>query len=124
MAALSRAETDMAAKKSSPVMDFVTDYLKKQRDATFADVRDAAAKKRLTVYPIVYGRAADSGALAFRPERQVGGGHSPSTTSVPGRPFRALDNEDFYERPHGYPSCSCSLAGRATKNTSLCVLCG
>jgi hypothetical protein len=54
----SRAEAiDMAAKKSSPVMDFVTDYLKKQRGATFAEIRDAAAKKRMTVYPIVYGRA-------------------------------------------------------------------
>jgi hypothetical protein len=53
-----RAEQfDMAAKKSSPVMDFVTDYLKKQRDATFAEIRDAAAKKRMTIYPIVYGRA-------------------------------------------------------------------
>jgi hypothetical protein len=47
----------MAAKKSSPVMEFVTDYLKKQRGASFAEVRDAAAKKRMKVYPIVYGRA-------------------------------------------------------------------
>jgi hypothetical protein len=46
-----------AKKKSSPVMEFVTDYLKRKRGASFAEIRDAAAKKRLKVYPIVYGRA-------------------------------------------------------------------
>lgn len=46
-----------AKKKSSPAMEFVVDYLKRKRDASFADIRDAAAKKRLKIYPIVYGRA-------------------------------------------------------------------
>jgi len=47
----------MAAKKTSPEMAFVMDYLKKHRTATFAEIRDAGAKKKLKLYPIVYGRA-------------------------------------------------------------------
>ncbi|MEY3161205.1 MAG: hypothetical protein RIT25_1196 [Planctomycetota bacterium] len=47
----------MAAKKTSPEMAFVMDYLQKNRTATFAEIRDAGAKKKLKLYPIVYGRA-------------------------------------------------------------------
>ena len=48
---------NMAAKKSSPEMAFVLECLKRDRSASYADVRDAAAKKKMTIYPIVYGRA-------------------------------------------------------------------
>ncbi|MCA8963781.1 MAG: hypothetical protein H6838_03220 [Planctomycetes bacterium] len=47
----------MAAKKTNPAFEFTIEYLKKNRKAAFADVRDAAAKKKLTLYPIMYGRA-------------------------------------------------------------------
>ena len=41
----------------NPAFKFITGYLEKKPDAPFADVRDAAAKKGHTIYPIVYGRA-------------------------------------------------------------------
>ncbi len=44
-------------KVKSPVMAFVVDALKKDRGAAFADIRSAAEKKGLKLYPIVYGRA-------------------------------------------------------------------
>ena len=47
----------MAAKKSNPTMDFLVAQLESNRKATYAEVRDAAAKKKLTIYPIMYGRA-------------------------------------------------------------------
>lgn len=47
----------MAAKKSNPAFDFTIEYLKKDRKAAFAEIRDAAAKKKMTLYPIMYGRA-------------------------------------------------------------------
>lgn len=47
----------MAAKKPNPAFEFTLEYLKKDRKAAFADVRDAAAKKRMVLYPIMYGRA-------------------------------------------------------------------
>ena len=47
----------MAAKKSNPAMDFIVDSLKSNRNAKYADIAAAAAKKRLKVYPIMFGRA-------------------------------------------------------------------
>lgn len=47
----------MAAKKSNPAFDFTIEYLKRDRKAAFAEIRDAAAKKKMTLYPIMYGRA-------------------------------------------------------------------
>ena len=47
----------MANEAGSPVMDLVVKALEKDRKATFADVKAAAEKKGLTVYPITYGRA-------------------------------------------------------------------
>lgn len=46
----------MAAKKIS-AMDFIIAQLKKNKKASYADIRDAATKKKLTIYPIMYGRA-------------------------------------------------------------------
>ncbi len=46
----------MAAKNQSP-MDFIVAALEKNKDAAYADVRAAAEKKGLTIYPIMYGRA-------------------------------------------------------------------
>lgn len=47
----------MADKKSNPAFDFTVEYLKKNPGAAFAEVRDAAEKKKLTIYPIMYGRS-------------------------------------------------------------------
>jgi hypothetical protein len=47
----------MAAKKQNPAMDFIVDSLKSNRHAKYGDIAAAAAKKRLQIYPIMFGRA-------------------------------------------------------------------
>ena len=47
----------MAAKKAQPVMIFAKDFLGKHPTAEYAEFRDAATKKGMKVFPIVYGRA-------------------------------------------------------------------
>ena len=47
----------MAAKKASPAMDFIVDYLKKHKTAAYADVKTAADGKKLKIFPIMFGRA-------------------------------------------------------------------
>jgi hypothetical protein len=47
----------MAAKKNNAAMEFLLESLKSDRNAVYKDVAEAAAKKKLTVYPIMWGRA-------------------------------------------------------------------
>lgn len=47
----------MAAKKSNPAMDFIVDSLKSNRSAAYKDIAEAAAKKKMKIYPIMFGRA-------------------------------------------------------------------
>ena len=46
-----------AAKKTNPAMDFIVASLKSNRNAKYSDIAAAAAKKRLKVFPIMFGRA-------------------------------------------------------------------
>ena len=46
----------MATKKSE-TLEFTRRYLREKPEATFAEIRDAAAKEDMKLYPIVYGRA-------------------------------------------------------------------
>lgn len=43
-------------KKAKPI-DFIRAYLRKKPTAEFGEIRDAAAKKRLKIFPVNYGRA-------------------------------------------------------------------
>ncbi len=47
----------MKAKKTSPAMAFIIDRLKKDRGAKYGDIAEGAKKKRLLIYPIMFGRA-------------------------------------------------------------------
>ena len=47
----------MAAKKPNPAMDFIVSSLKSNRGTSYKDIAEAATKKRLKVYPIMFGRA-------------------------------------------------------------------
>jgi hypothetical protein len=47
----------MPAKKNTEGLAFLVDVLKKDRNAVYADVKAAAEKKGLTVWPIMFGRA-------------------------------------------------------------------
>ena len=46
----------MAAKKSE-ALEFTRQFLRDKPEASFAEIRDAAAEKDIKLYPIVYGRA-------------------------------------------------------------------
>ena len=46
-----------AKKKSNPAMDFIVQTLKKNPKAAYKDIVAGAAKKKLKVYPIMFGRA-------------------------------------------------------------------
>ena len=46
----------MAAKKQLP-FDFIVEQLEKNNDATYAEIRSAAERRGLQIYPINYGRA-------------------------------------------------------------------
>jgi hypothetical protein len=47
----------MAAKKPSPAMDFIVKALQKNNKASYGEINEAAKKKGLKIYPIMYGRA-------------------------------------------------------------------
>jgi hypothetical protein len=47
----------MAASKSNPAMEFIVESLNSNRSAAYKDIADAAAKKKLKIYPIMFGRA-------------------------------------------------------------------
>ncbi|MBM3961131.1 MAG: hypothetical protein FJ306_04415 [Planctomycetes bacterium] len=47
----------MAVSKSNPAMEFIVDSLKSNRSAAYKDIAEAAAKKKLKIYPIMFGRA-------------------------------------------------------------------
>ena len=47
----------MAASKSNPAMEFIVESLKSDRSAAYKDIAEAAAKKKLKIYPIMFGRA-------------------------------------------------------------------
>jgi hypothetical protein len=47
----------MAAKKTNAAMEFIVESLKQNRDASYKDIAEAAGKKKLTIYPIMFGRA-------------------------------------------------------------------
>ena len=47
----------MAAKKPNKAMDFIVAQLKRNPKIAYADLKERAAKKRLKIYPIMYGRA-------------------------------------------------------------------
>lgn len=83
----------MAAKKQNPAMDFIVDSLKSNRNAKYADIAAAAAKKRLKIYPIMFGRAqALLGIVKSSPRGQGKAamakrkGPSPAGRRGPGRP--------------------------------------
>ncbi len=61
----------MAAKKASPAMDFIVEFLKKNKQASYAEIRAAAEGQQIAVYPIMYGRAqALLGLVASKPRGQ------------------------------------------------------
>lgn len=94
-----------AAKKASAgteALEFTRKFLKKKPTASYADVRDAADKKKIKLYPIVYGRAkaleglvkvspygSKKNAAAAGPKRGPGRPKGSKNKRGPGRPRKA-----------------------------------
>jgi hypothetical protein len=96
----------MAAKKASPAMDFIVEYLKKNKKAAYADVKAAADSKKLAIFPIMFGRAqALLGYVKMRPRGQgkaakaAANGVGAAGKRAPGRPRKdagsAIDTSSF-----------------------------
>jgi hypothetical protein len=47
----------MADKKSNPAMEFLLEVLRTNKDAVYKDAAEAAVKKKLKVFPIMWGKA-------------------------------------------------------------------
>ncbi len=97
----------MAAKKtkkktasSKPnALEFCRLYLRKKPEAPFTEIRDAAKKKRITLYPISFGRAqALEGIVKVRPRGAKKG--ATAKTRGPGRP-KGSKNKRGPGRPVG-----------------------
>lgn len=93
-----------AAKKTSPAMEFLLAQLKKSPKISYGDVKAAAAKKSLTVYPIMYGRAqALLGLVKVKPrgskkKQKRGPGRPPVLgRRGPGRPRKQTNAMDSLE---------------------------
>ncbi len=88
-----------SASKSPNALEFCRIYLRKKPKAPFAEIRDAAQKKRITLYPISFGRAqALEGIVKVRPY-----GSKKKTTAKkrgPGRPMGSK-NKRGPGRPKG-----------------------
>ena len=62
----------MATKKPN-ALDFCRTYLRRSPKASFAQIRDAAKKKRITLWPISYGRALSlEGLVKTKPKKKAG----------------------------------------------------
>ncbi|MEO6595284.1 MAG: hypothetical protein ABIP94_11075 [Planctomycetota bacterium] len=44
-------------KKTNPAMDFIVNSLKSNKNAAYRDIAEAAAKKKMMIFPIMFGRA-------------------------------------------------------------------
>jgi hypothetical protein len=90
--------------KKPDALSFCRTYLRRKPDAPYAEIRDAAKKKKLLLYPISFGRAKDlEGLITFKPRkdsvpkkrgRPKGSKNKPKVGAVtrgPGRPRATSD---------------------------------
>ncbi len=80
----------MAAKKKNPGYEFIVAALKKNPKIEYGAVRDGAQKKRLKIFPIMFGRAkAQLGLVKSKPRKKTKATKAPKAVLVkrgPGRP--------------------------------------
>ena len=74
----------MAAKKKSSAFEFVVERLKRKPKATYQEIAQAAEKKKLKIYPILYGRA--QALLGIVKSRPKGKGKAAKKKAARGRP--------------------------------------
>ena len=100
----------MAAKKNSTAMDYIVSRLKRNPKVEYASVKKGAAKKRLTVYPIMYGRA--KLLLGLVKAGQGKSKKAKATKRGPGRPRKTT------KRGPGRPRKAIGRGGRPSKASS------
>lgn len=92
----------MADKKTNPAMSFIVESLKSDRNVAYKEVAAAAAKKKLEIYPIMFGRAKallgyvkvaprGQGKMAKARAAKAAGGSATSKRG-PGRPPKVASN--------------------------------
>lgn len=68
-------------------MEFIVAHLKKNKDASYAEIKAAADAKKLKVYPIMFGRAqALLGLVKSKPRGQGKAAQAKAMKRGPGRP--------------------------------------
>ena len=93
----------------SPSFAFITDYLRNNKKAPFADVRDAAAKKGHTIYPISYGKA--QAVLGLVKSAKRGQGKAARATKAAARKAKAAGDNGTPKRGPGRPRKAEGAAG-------------
>jgi hypothetical protein len=109
----------MAAKKNAPAMDFIVESLKKNKNASYGEVLEAAKRRNLKIYPIMYGRAkALLGLVPVAPRGQgkKAAGAAPGTGRGPGRPPMLA------KRGPGRPPKNVSLNGAGSLDAVISAL--
>lgn len=80
----------MAAKKDTSAMDFIIASLKKNKKASYAEIKAAADEKKLAIYPIMYGRAqALLGYVPMKPRGQGKAAKAAKAAAAPAAPAAA-----------------------------------
>lgn len=77
----------MAAKKDTSAMDFIIASLKKNKKASYAEIKAAADEKKLSIYPIMYGRA--QALLGYVPMKPRGQGKAAKAAKAAAAPAAA-----------------------------------
>lgn len=94
----------MAAKKSNPAMDFIVDSLKSNRSAAYKDIAEAAGKKKLKIYPIMFGRAqALLGIVKAAPRGQGKAAKAKAAKAAPAAPVAGAPVKRGPGRPRKNP---------------------
>ena len=92
----------MAAKKNTEGMAFIIETLKKHKSTTYADIKAAASKKGLTVWPIMFGRAQLLLGHVKGAKRGTGK-FARASAAKAGRPIPAMPAKRGPGRPRKYP---------------------
>src|SRR5262245_19458753 len=102
----------MASKKTAAGMELILAALKRNRNVSYAEVKAAADKKRVSVYPIMFGRAkALLGLVKVSPRGQGKAKRQKAAKRGPGRPPKAGNRGPGRPRKAGRGASSNGLAG-------------
>ena len=104
----------MAAKKPSPGMDFILRSLEKNKKASYGDIAAAAGKKRLKIYPIMFGRAQAMLGIVKQAKRGQGKAAKAKKAAAAGRPKRGPGRP----RKNAAPAVAKRGPGRPRKATN------